>query len=545
MGMSAKKSKSVDKQPKPKLAEAPKLAGGITPTAKASAAVGLLAGCVFAVLVNVAAARSFKRWDVTSSQLYSLSTATKTTLHDLGEPVTVTVLLAASDPLSVSVHHLLTAYQAESARLVVRTIDPDRSPAEFLAFQKQHGILAGQTQDGHVVADATLVVTRGDKTWFLGPADLIDLSELDEGRSRPKLEQALTTAIRNVLSGDRTTLCFTKGHGEIGLNEGGKSGLSELAHRLARNNYDTVEVETTGAKVVKDPFKACQVAIVAAPQQSFTTDESSLLTSFVEQGGNVLFLLNPIPDAEKRRVAPSGLEPVMALFGVVPRGDLVIERDSSRRLPKGSGEVFFGEPHPHPISQGLVDDPNATNKILFVLAQSFGRVTDGPSKGAVATEVVVTSKDSFAMGDFFNWRDDGTVPERKEGERSGPLAVVMASELPAKKGDTAANDAPARSQRGVFIGSVSVAQGQAFSEPILRGGAILVESSVSWLSARPEMVDIPPKPSMPAGLRLTEEAVGQVRTYVTIYVPLAVALVGVAVFLRRRSTERGGGKSSS
>jgi hypothetical protein len=541
MGMSAKKNKRVDQDP----ATPASAAGGITSTTKASAAIGLVAGCVFAVLANVAAARSYKRWDVTSSQLYSLSTATKTTLHDLGEPVTLTVLLSASDPLSVSLHHLLVAYQAESPRLVVRTIDPDRNPAEFLAFQKQHGILAGQTQDGHVIADATLVVTRGDKTWFLGPADLIDTSEMEEGRSRPKLEQALTTAIRNVLSGERSTLCFTKGHGEIGLHDGGKSGLTELGHRLARNNYDTVEVETTGAKVVKEPFKSCQVAIVAAPQQPFTTEESSMLTSFVERGGNVLFLLNPIPDADKRRVTPSGLEPVMALFGVVPRGDLVIERDSSRRLPKGSGEVFFGEPHPHPISQGLVDDPNATSKMLFVLAQSFGRVTDGPTKGAIATEVVVTSKDSFAMGDFFSWHDDGTVPERKEGERQGPLTVVMASELPAAAPAGDPKENTGRSRRGVFIGSVSVAQGQAFAEPILRGGAILVESSVSWLSARPEMVDIPPKPSMPAGLRLTEEAVGQVRTYVTIYVPLAVALVGVAVFLRRRSTERGGRKGAS
>jgi hypothetical protein len=506
--------------------------GGVTAATKASAAIGLFAGGVFAVLLNVAAARAYKRWDVTSAQLYSISSATKTTLRALNEPVEITVLLSASDPLTLSVRHLLVAYQAETPRLVVRYIDPDNSPAEFLAFQKKHGILAGQTQDGRVIADATMVVSRGEKTWFLGPTDLVDTSELDEGRARPKLEQGITTGIRNVVSGDRVTLCFSRGHGELGLLDGGKSGLGELKHRLERNNYDAIEVETNGPKAARDPWKTCRVAVVAGPQTSFTEPEAQALAGFVRGGGNVLFFVNPIPDGDKKRVTPSGLEPVMALFGVEPRGDLVIERDAAKRLPKGSGEVFFGEPRPHPVSRGLVDDPNAPARMLFVLSQSFGRLADAKTQ---PTDVVVSSKDSFGMSDFFGWRDDGTVPERKTGDREGPLTIAMAGELPV------ANKAPGTegsSARGMFIGSVSLAQGQAFSEPILRGGAVLVESSISWLAARPEMVDIPPKPSMPAGLRLTDEAVSQVRTYVTIYIPLAVALVGVAIFLRRRSTER-------
>lgn len=509
----------------------PSKRGGVDATTKASAALGLLAGGVLAVLLNVAAARGYKRWDVTSARLYSLSDPTKTTLRGLTEPIEITVLLSASDPLTISVRHLLLAYQAETPRLIVRYIDPDQSPAEFLAFQKKHGILAGQTQDGRVIADATIVVTRGDKTWFLGPGDLVDTSELDEGRARPKLEQGITTGIRNVVSGERVTLCFSRGHGEIGLNDGGKSGLGELKHRLERNNYDTVEIDTAGPKATKDPWKACRVAIVTGPQTAFAEAEANTLRTFVQQGGSVLFFVNPIPDGDKKRVLPSGLEPVMAVFGVEPRGDLVIERDASRRLPKGSGEVFFGEPRPHPVSRGLVDDPNGGTRTLFVLAQSFGRVVDAPGK---PTDVAVSSKDSFGMADFFAWRDDGAVPERKTGDREGPLTVAMASELPATYG--APKDG--RPARGVFLGSVSLTQGQAFSEPILRGGAVLVESSISWLAARPEMVDIPPKPAMPAGLRLTDEAVSQVRNYVTIYIPLAVGLVGLAVYLRRRSTER-------
>ena len=511
--------------------------GGVTGVTKAAAALGLFAGGALAVLVNVASARAYRRWDVTSAQLYSLSPATKSTLRGLSEPVEVTVLLSASDPLTVSVRHLLLAYQSETSRLIVRYLDPDRSPAEFLAFQKKHGILAGQTQDGRVIADATLVVNRGERTWFLGPADLVDTSEADEGRARPKLEQGITTAIRNVLSGERVTVCFSRGHGEIPLREGGKSGLGELAHRLARNNYDAVEVETAGTRLAQDPWQACRVAVVAGPQAPFGDAESAGLVRYVERGGNVLFFLNPLPDGDKKRVLPSGLDPVLALFGVEAHGDLVVEQDPSRRLPKGGGEVFFAEARPPPVSRGLLDDGGGATRMLFVLSQSFGRVAGSP---VVAVDVAASSKSSFGMADFFSWRDDGATPERKTGDREGPLGLAVAAERPAGKDPaTAASGKESdKGARGVFVGSVSVAQNQAFQEPLLRGGAALTESALSWLAARPEMVDIPQKPSMPAGLRLTEEAVSQVRNYVTIYIPLAAALIGVAIFLRRRSTER-------
>ena len=43
--------------------------------------------------------------------------------------------------------------------------------------------------------------------------------------------------------------------------------------------------------------------------------------------------------------------------------------------------------------------------------------------------------------------------------------------------------------------------------------------------SRPQIVDIPPKQAVMAGLRLTDESMRQVSTYVTFYIPLAAALV--------------------
>ena len=54
--------------------------GGVTAGAKAVSAVGVVAAFAVAILLNVVVARQYKRWDWTSSQLYTLSEPTKTTL---------------------------------------------------------------------------------------------------------------------------------------------------------------------------------------------------------------------------------------------------------------------------------------------------------------------------------------------------------------------------------------------------------------------------------------------------------------------------------
>ena len=125
---------------------------------------GVLAAGVIAVCVNVLTHRFYKRWDWTESGLYTLSQATLQTLHSLADPVEVIVFLSASDPLNLSVQHMLSAYGAETKLLRPRYVDPDRSPAEFLALQKEYGINAGKTEDGRVITDASLVIARGQST---------------------------------------------------------------------------------------------------------------------------------------------------------------------------------------------------------------------------------------------------------------------------------------------------------------------------------------------------------------------------------------------
>jgi hypothetical protein len=71
----------------------------------------------------------------------------------------------------------------------------------------------------------------------------------------------------------------------------------------------------------------------------------------------------------------------------------------------------------------------------------------------------------------------------------------------------------------------------------LHGAAFLVDSALSWLSARPQVVDVPERAEVAAGMRLSEQSRAEVQRYVLMLMPLAALLLGAAVWGWRRASE--------
>jgi cytochrome c-type biogenesis protein CcmH/NrfF len=71
----------------------------------------------------------------------------------------------------------------------------------------------------------------------------------------------------------------------------------------------------------------------------------------------------------------------------------------------------------------------------------------------------------------------------------------------------------------------------------MHGAAFLVDSALSWLAARPEVVDVPDRAEVSAGMRVSEEGRTEVQRYVLVFMPLAALLLAAAVWAWRRSSE--------
>jgi hypothetical protein len=265
------------------------------------------------------------------------------------------------------------------------------------------------------------------------------------------------------------------------------------------------------------------VAVIVGPVQPIEAEDLARIRAWFESGGNVFLLTSPVPDSDKKGMLALGLGPLTQAAGIALEEAFVFELDPARKLPGGFGEQFLAEPKMHEITQGLMGEKNRDLKILMTAARPLS--THGG--GLPPAELLASSGEAFGMTDFFGWAERGGVPEKRAGDREGPLALAMAAELPKKAAGAA------HGPRMVVVGTSSLALGQNWQERVLRGGAIFTESALSWLAAEPPLVDIPDKPAV-TGARLNEASLGEVLRYVVFYMPGAVLLLGIAVYLRRR-----------
>ncbi|MDB5221278.1 MAG: Mucin 2 precursor [Myxococcaceae bacterium] len=501
--------------------------------------VGVVAAMAVIVLLNVVAARRFTRWDWTANKRYTLSTATTQTLHDLPDAVQVWVLLGGADPLEQSVKQLLVAYQAETTKLDIRYIDPDRDTVALEDIRKRFKIETGRTEDGHVVADAVVVVAHGDRHWFITAADMVEVAASDDTKVKPREERALTGAIRSVLGGTKTKVCFVTGHGEMSPSDPSERGAGVLKEVLDKDNY-VVAIVSLGAPNVQKPLEGCAVAIIAGLLEPFEKTEAERLRTWLLEDGNLFVAASPIlgvvdptrPPGAAAPLVPAGLERVLGPFGIGLDDDVVTEQEADVAMPASGGFRFVVQPRQHPVTTGLVKSERARDvpRVVVYLTRSMRRAVE---PGAVnAQELLATSASAFGLRSIEGAADWKDAPQKHPGDLAGPLSIAMAAERP--KVSASSPHGP----RVVVVGSSSVLSNEAFRDlPAYRGGPLFTESAISWLAAKPQVLDVPEKAPVGAGMRVDEESRGSIRRYVVLFMPATVALLGLAIALFRRAGE--------
>ena len=491
---------------------------------------GVVAAVFIAVLVNVLGARHYKRWDLTASKRYTLSAATLSTLHDLPSRVDIWVVLGRNDPLLASVKQLLESYRAETSKLEVHFLDPDLDGLKVISLYHTFNLDPANSVDGRPVADAVVFVTQDKRRNFLTPNDLFEVVSETDPRAKPREEQAITGAIRaTVRGGDTATLCFTTGHGELDTKPNPRGWIGELKNVLERDQLGVRDVDPT-LPDAHEPYKGCSAVVIAGPGQPFSAEEANRLRTYLLEGGNALLAIGPIFAPSESGLGPSGLDTVVAPFGIELGDGMVIAEENA--FPGANGTDFLAQPSEHVITEPLMTTPMSPSppkiRVRFVRPLRKDLKDDAPAP----QDLLTTPEQAFATLNLRGAEDWTGPPTRQKDDPKGPFVVAMASERP-----KLAKDAK-RGPRVVVLGTSAPLHQQSWHDPRdLRGATFLVENAIAWLTARPPLLDIPERPPVAAGVRLTEEDWSSVLRYVLLLLPAGAALLGVLVFLLRRSTE--------
>lgn len=454
-----------------------------------SALLSTVLGIAILGLLAFLAQRHDKRFDFTEAKVHSLSEQTKQVLASLPGDVTVTALVPTLE--AGPMRSLLDRYAYESPKLKISYADPNTRPdlVEKLKLQPEQ------------VGGGVVHLEIGGNG--------VDVTELAEDK--------ITNALVKLTRTGQKKVYVLQGHGERpaeGERAKSAEGL-ELALTSLRNENYVVEPLLLAQKgSVPDD---ADVVLSIGEQRPLLPEELTALEAYVKRGGGLLVALDPNTQ--------SGLEPVLATWGVEVGNDIVVDRllaAFNRATTPFSAE--YGQ---HPITEKLPE------KTLFHLVRS---VRPNEAGKPSFTELVRTGRDSWADRDMKRFLDEGVV-ELGDEDLVGPVSIAVAGTPVGVAPATAKEGEKAASPRLVVFGDSDF-----LTNGMLDAGSNrdLFVNAVNWLLGDVQAISIRPNQSRASRLSdLTGEEFLRIRFLSLFLLPEGIAIAGVwAWWSRRRAPGR-------
>ena len=400
--------------------------------------IELGAGVLIVIFVNVIGYYVFGRLDLTSEKRYTLSKSTKSLLKKIDEPVLYRVYLEGEFPadfkrLQNETKEMLNQFRAYNKNVQYEFVNPndfDNQQERQVFYQKlaQKGIQPTQIQVStgngvttQVLIPAADVIYKGNETsiQLLQSQKYVDQTQL-LNNSIQSLEYVLSNAIRALSQGQKPSVAFMRGHGELPL-----PNLSDMIGALYEYyNLDTVRMDeninslTTRTADPKDStayrfHNKYDLIIIAKPTKQFSDKDLYILDQYVMYGGKLMWLVDPL-DADLDSLAHAGqavatrlplnIDEMLFTYGARINPDMVMDI-RCRPIPMTVGMVgekpqiqfqpwmYFPEIVPlaqHPTvrnldliktdfvsSIDLID--NEVEKTVLLTTSEFSRVKNAPA----------------------------------------------------------------------------------------------------------------------------------------------------------------------
>jgi ABC-type uncharacterized transport system involved in gliding motility auxiliary subunit len=466
----------------------------------------VLLGVLF-ILINFVSSRHYGRWDVTKAQITALSEQTRQVLAALKEPVSVIVFYQPTHRLYGLVKDLLKEYVRANPRLEVEYVDPEQDLAR-----------AKQLAQELAIEDLNLVVLRsGSRHKYLSDVELADYDDAGmtiDAEPRVKAfkgEEAFTAALLGVTQATPPRLWLTGGHGEKSVSSPEPGGLSDLKKYLEQQNMVLEEMNLLQHPTIPADVK---LVVIPGPTRRFADAELEALHGYLDRGGSLLALLDPLTD--------TGLEGLLNRWGILVGNDIVV--DPARQLPfVSAANLFVTDYTQHPIVEKM-----KTLMTLYPLARSIRPAEPSPQDTTVSP-LAFTSADGWGE----TTTGDSTFTFAEGEDLKGPVPIAAAAERLSAVSSTGEQTGQAEVRtRIVAIGDSDFIMNAQLANV---GNRDFLLAAVNWLIAQEQLIGIGPKPLETMKLNLTGSELTRIFWLSFLAMPSACGLLGLGVWwLRRR-----------
>ncbi len=502
---------------------------------------GLLLAVALFAIVNYLALRHYKRFDWTSSQLYTLSEKSKAVVEGIDRDLEMVIFLSPASELYGAVDELVSRYAAANpARIKKRVIDPAKNILETQRFVEQHKI------DRQNV----IVIASQDDRRVL---DEFELAEYDYSQAQfgqaPSLkgfkgEQLITSAVLELVEDRKPRILFTTGHGEASIEDGDSRALGQARDLLGKDNFD---LEPWGSLGKTEIPTGTDLVVIAGATSRFLEPELELFSRYLDQGGRMLLLLDPVL-TEGGQLSDLGLTDWLRAYGVEIHQDIVI--DPAQQLPFFGPETLFTDNYGvHPIVESL---EQTRTPVLMPLARSVSAADDAAPKLEV-TKLIETGAEAWGETGIDRLTESEGI-KQDDDDLPGPVSLGVAvsfkvagdaqeepnapvasedetDELAEDTGSDATSNDDGEEARLVVLGDLDFAT----DSQIANGAnAPLLLNTLNWLVQREQLIAIEARRPEETRLNLSRSELTSIYFLVLGVLPALSIALGVWVFFQRR-----------
>ncbi|MBO0696670.1 MAG: Gldg family protein, partial [Verrucomicrobia bacterium] len=328
-----------------------------------------------------------------------------------------------------------------------------------------------------------------------------------------KGEQAITSAMLDLVEGKKKILGYVTGHKEPPLSEG--SAISILKTFIENENIQFKELNLLDVDAIPEDVKT---VTIIGPQYDFSDREMKLLRNFWDKQGRILLLIDPAAKTPK-------LDAFVNELGVRVNDDrlMVFLRTGIQELAltRDVQAHFVGD---SPITKRLAD----VRAIFLGGTSSLTLEPDRVRPINIRVEPLIQAeKGYFAETDY---NTDNQPKLQADAKRDGNTALTIGAAI--EKGGSADERVQLNSSRLVVISNATFVQDNAITQD--QQGLDFISGSVNWLLSREQLIGIAPKVSKPLTFSLGEDALSRLRWIVLIFLPLIPAVIGTVIWWQRR-----------
>lgn len=426
-------------------------------------------------ILNFISSNHYYRLDLSSGGGFTLSPQTISVLKNLSKDINITGFFQEGSQTKEQYKGLLETYKYHTKHFKFEFIDPDKEPA----------------------------ITKRYK------ADEYDTVVLESGAKEARLkdlgEQELTNAIIRVTREGKKSIYFIEGHGEHGIDDTERPGYSQAKDILIKQGFDVKRLILIGEGKIPDDTS---ILVIAGPQKPFLQTEKELLEDYINGGGQLLLLIDPITG--------SGIEDAVSGLGIKFGNDVII--DPLSRIFGGGVNIPVVSSYPrHEIT-------NNFNLVTFFPVARSIEFDQERAKDIDFEPIIQTGPNSWAETDL-DKREANFDPKK---DLRGPLTIGAAMTL-REKGETDASGE--KISRLVVFGDSDFSSNAYFP---LSGNGDLFLNSINWLAQEKDLISIRPKEVKGSRLLLTRSEGRMVFILPVLLFPSIVLIFGLSVWRKRR-----------